>query len=353
MFQLQARVVTAIGEAGAINIAIFFNVLVVGRTSAQASPFEAGQRVSQFATDIETLSTQVSGGRVFVLMTVVVAVPMIVVMAVIVTVAAAMQSGTVRVAVLVFVAVTGQTVAAFTVGVGRAYIATVPNKGEANAACVRAGVGVLDASIGPIGDAIVAAAVRGTFYVQGDVAFTGCHFHCTDPATISRGTLGAYRAFKTLFGNGRGDFAIQHVDHATNGAAPVKQGRGAAQHFNAIRLPGVDCDGVVGRDGRRVHDLCAIAQNFDARCGLAANDGAAGTATKAVYMDADFTVQQFTQGAAAAQIQFGALQDRAGGGQLGLSQGQGAGRDSDRGQFRDSFFNFIGLGRGAQKQSQG
>ena len=125
VFQLQAGVITSIGKAGASNIAIFFYVLVVGRTRTQASALETGQGIAQFASYIETLGTQMSGGGVLVLMTVIVAVPMIVVMAMVVTVAAAMQGGAVRVAVLVFVAVTGQTIAAFTIRVGGTNVATL------------------------------------------------------------------------------------------------------------------------------------------------------------------------------------------------------------------------------------
>src|SRR5690606_1845348 len=119
VFQLQAGVITSIGKAGASNIAIFFYVLVVGRTRTQASALETGQGIAQFASYIETLGTQMSGGGVLVLMTVIEAVPMIVVIAMVVTVDAAMQGGAVRVAVLALEAAIGQSIDAITIDGGR------------------------------------------------------------------------------------------------------------------------------------------------------------------------------------------------------------------------------------------
>ncbi|MNY20996.1 hypothetical protein D3C86_1545140 [compost metagenome] len=97
-------------------------MLIVGVTGAQADVLDAGQRIAQFAPQVEAAALQPDLGHAVV---VIVFLAFLVIMAVMVmiVVTAAVQVVAVRVAALVFVSMARQTVTAGLFGIGRAQIA--------------------------------------------------------------------------------------------------------------------------------------------------------------------------------------------------------------------------------------
>ncbi|MNQ95211.1 hypothetical protein D3C85_1107600 [compost metagenome] len=97
-------------------------MLIVGVTGAQADVLDAGQRIAQFAPQVEAAALQPDLGHAVVVI-VLLAFLVIMVVVVVIIVTAAVQVVAVRVAALILMGVAGQTIAAGLLGVGRAQIA--------------------------------------------------------------------------------------------------------------------------------------------------------------------------------------------------------------------------------------
>ncbi|MNK29327.1 hypothetical protein D3C87_477210 [compost metagenome] len=122
MLGLDAAVVALIGEGGRDDAFFQFLMLIVGVTGAQADVLDAGQRIAQFAPQVEAAALQPDLGHAVVVI-VLLAFLVIMVVVVVIIVTAAVQVVAVRVAALILMGVAGQTIAAGLLGVGRAQIA--------------------------------------------------------------------------------------------------------------------------------------------------------------------------------------------------------------------------------------
>ena len=250
----------------------------------------------------------------------------------------AMQVGAVGVAAFKAVVVARQAVAGGLAGVGGAQVTPVAHPRQAHAA----GVGAVKAArhfagglaIGrpAFAHPVVARVARHAFYVHGQVASAAGQRE--RPCPLARAGVGAQlsAALNALLRDGGGYLAVEHVDHATYGAAAIHQRRGAAQHFDLRGQQGLGRHGVVGADGGGVVQLGAIRQHLDAGAIHAANDGAAGTGAEVAAGDAGLAAQCFAQRGLAAAYEFVALQHGGGRGHFIGAQLQAAGRHGDGGQ---------------------
>ena len=104
------------------------------------------------------------------------------------------------------------------------------------------------------------------------------------------------------------DAVINHVDHATHGAATIEQGGWAAQNLDAVGGQHVQRHRMVITERSGVQAGGAVVQHTDAVTIEPANDGTARVGTKVSAGHAGQAVQGFTQSALPAFEQIGAAQ---------------------------------------------
>src|SRR5690606_15269455 len=208
-------------------------VLIVGVAGAQAHVLDARQRVAQFAAQIDAAALQADlGGGVVVIAfmlvpVIVVAVAMIVIVTVVVA-AAAVQVVAVRVAALIFMAVTGQAIAAGLFRIGRAQIAARPDPGGAQRRRRGLVVGTVQARFVPAGNLVVVRLARRRLDADGEVA--GAHRHADHAGflVVDRAATVFGHALAAVRRDAGRDLLVQQIDRAADGAAAVEQGRRAA-----------------------------------------------------------------------------------------------------------------------------
>src|SRR5690606_4430364 len=124
MAQLQPAIVSAIGERSAHHTVVTLIMPIIGIAASKAQPGKPREGITQFTPYIQPFTAQVCCRCVFaMLMVIVIMIVPSIIMAVIVIMTTAMQGRTVRVAVLVLMAMARQTVIVLTIRISSTYIA--------------------------------------------------------------------------------------------------------------------------------------------------------------------------------------------------------------------------------------
>src|SRR5690606_12429284 len=255
-------------------------VLIIGVTGAQTYVLNARQRIAQFAAQIDPAALQADfGGGVvvvaFMVVPMVVVAVIVVVMAMIVA-AAAVEVVAVRVAALIFVAVTGQAVAAGLFRIGRAQIAARADPGGAQSRRRGLIIGAVQARFVPARNLVIVRLARRRFDTEGEVSGPDRHADHAGFLIVDQAATIFGHDFSAFSRDAGRDLLVQQIDRAADGAAAIEQGRRTTQDLDAFQQQGLAADGVVGRDFGSVHQARAFAQHLDARRGLAAHHRAAG-----------------------------------------------------------------------------
>ena len=116
--------------------------------------------------------------------------------------------------------------------------------------------------------------------------------------------LGTYGVVALLYDESRlfrqalGNPVVDDIDDAADGAAAIKQGRGAANDFQSFCQRRADSDGMVGADARRIGNTDSILQDFHAVPGLTANNGMPHSGSERGICDADFVLERIPEAVA-------------------------------------------------------
>jgi len=140
----------------------------------------------------------------------------------------------------------------------------------------RAGGGLhLAVGLGAAGDVVAAVVAAHAVDVQRELPVAGIG---AEQAGLAFGAavvaaLGA--TAEAVLRRRHRDAAVDHVDHAADGAGAVKQGRRAFQHFDLVGQEGLDRSGVILADVGDILRTQAVFQHRDARAIHAADHRAA------------------------------------------------------------------------------
>src|SRR5690606_8814703 len=191
-------------------------VLIIGVTGAQTYVLNARQRIAQFAAQIDPAALQADfGGGVvvvaFMVVPMVVVAVIVVVMAMIVA-AAAVEVVAVRVAALIFVAVTGQAVAAGLFRIGRAQIAARADPGGAQGRGRGLVVGAVQARFVPAGNLVIVGLARGGLDADGEVSGADRQADHAGLLVVDRAATVFGHALAALSRDAGGDLLVQQID---------------------------------------------------------------------------------------------------------------------------------------------
>src|SRR5690606_28872198 len=115
-----------------VGVALDLVMFVIGDPGAEAHAIDPGEGGTIFATDVEAIASQLHERRKMLLFLMLVIVVVIVIVSLLLVMAAAVEARSMRVAILIFVAVAGQAIFAALARIGDAEIAVASDPGSAD-----------------------------------------------------------------------------------------------------------------------------------------------------------------------------------------------------------------------------